>query len=81
MVEQHPEIDIVFMDIKMPVMNGYDATILIKQIRPELPVIFQTAFASADERNKAGEAGCDGFISKPVKKNELLALIRSQLNR
>ena len=81
MVALHPEIDIVFMDIKMPVMNGYDATILIKQMRPELPVIIQTAFASADERNKAGEAGCDGFISKPVKKNEILALIQSHLKR
>ncbi len=81
MVGQHPEIDLVFMDVKMPVMNGYDATILIKQMRPELPVVFQTAFASADERNKAGEAGCDGFISKPVKKNELLVLIESLLKK
>ena len=79
LVGQHPEIDIVLMDIKMPEMNGYEATMVIKRIRPELPVIVQTAFASADERKKAGEAGCDAFISKPVKKNELLMLIQSLL--
>ena len=81
MVEHHPEIDLVLMDIKMPIMNGYDATILIKQMRQGLPVIAQTAFASADERKKAREAGCDAFISKPVKKNELLVMIRALMKR
>jgi PAS domain S-box-containing protein len=81
LVKQHPEIDLVLMDIKMPVMSGYEATRLIKLMRPDLPVIVQTAFASADERNKAGEAGCDAFISKPVKKNELLVLIHALLKR
>jgi PAS domain S-box-containing protein len=79
MAERHPEIDIVLMDIKMPVMNGYDATRLIKQMRPGLPVIVQTAFTSADERQKAGSAGCDAYITKPVKKNELLELIGALL--
>ena len=81
LVESHPEIDIVLMDIKMPIMNGYNATMRIKQMRPGLPVIAQTAFASADERKKAAEAGCDAFISKPVKKNELLILMRALLKR
>ncbi|NTV99182.1 MAG: response regulator [Chlorobiaceae bacterium] len=79
MVEQYPEIDLVLMDIKMPQLNGYDATRLIKQKRPELAVIAQTAFSMADERRKAMEAGCDGFIVKPVKKQELLELMKELL--
>jgi PAS domain S-box-containing protein len=79
LAKHHPEIDLVLMDIKMPVMNGYDATRLIKQLRPGLPVIVQTAFTSADERQKAGSAGCDAFMTKPVKKNELLLLLHALL--
>ena len=79
--ELHPEIDLVLMDIKMPVMNGYDATRMIKQLRPELPVIVQTAFTSPEVRKKAKEAGCDAFITKPVNKDELLELIRALLKR
>jgi PAS domain S-box-containing protein len=79
MVRRHPEIDVVLMDIKMPQMNGYEATTLIKQIRPELPVIAQTAFSMADDRQKALEAGCDGFIMKPVKRHELLELMKELL--
>jgi hypothetical protein len=69
------------MDIKMPVMNGFEATRLIKQLRPELPVIAQTAFTSTKERDKAKEAGCDSFITKPIKKSELIALIKQLLQR
>ncbi|NTW68801.1 MAG: PAS domain S-box protein [Chlorobiaceae bacterium] len=74
-VKQHPEIKLVLMDIKMPFMNGFDSTRLIKELRPELPVIVQTAFSSAIEKEKAQEAGCDSFVTKPVKKEQLLELI------
>ena len=60
------------MDIKMPVMNGYEATRLIKHERPDLPVIAQPAFTSKEDRDKAREAGCDDFITKPISKSELL---------
>jgi hypothetical protein len=65
------------MDIKMPVMNGFDATRLIKQQRPDLPVIVQSAFTSKEDREKAREAGCDRFITKPVSKSELLELVHA----
>ena len=81
LVDHHPEINLVLMDIKMPMMNGYEATRLIKKIRPELPVIAQSAFTSKDEKEKAKEAGCDGFISKPINKNKLLSLMEQVLNR
>ena len=75
-VKCHPEITIVLMDIKMPVMNGYEATRLIKQQRPDLPVIASSAFTSKKDREKAREAGCDSFIPKPIYKSELLEVIQ-----
>ena len=80
LVEHHPEINLVLMDIKMPVMNGFEATRLIKQHRPDLPVIAQSAFTSKEERDKAYEAGCDNFITKPISKSELLEMMQALLH-
>jgi PAS domain S-box-containing protein len=79
--ELHPEINIVLMDINMPVMNGFDATRAIKKLRPGLPVIAQTAFASKEDRDTARMAGCDGFITKPINKKQLFELIKELLDR
>ncbi len=81
MVRQHPEINIVLMDIKMPLMNGYEATRLIKELYPNLPVIIQTAFTSKEEEEKANKAGCDGYITKPINKSELFELIKALLHQ
>jgi signal transduction histidine kinase/CheY-like chemotaxis protein len=75
MCRSNPEIQLVLMDIKMPLMNGYDATVLIKQNRPDLPVIVQTAYAMTEERNLAFAAGCDDYIAKPIKKAELVEMV------
>ena len=72
---ENEDIDIVLMDIKMPVTNGLTATRMIKECRPELPVIIQTAYYSPENRKQAFAAGCDGFISKPVDGEELLKMI------
>ena len=56
-------------------MNGYEATRRIKEIKPDLPIIAQTAYAMQEDRNKAMDAGCDGYISKPIITSELLKLI------
>ncbi len=68
----HQDIDIVLMDIKMPVMNGLEATMKIKKIKPEIPIIIQTAYAMANEREDAFKAGCDAYLAKPVKKVQLI---------
>jgi PAS domain S-box-containing protein len=68
-------IQLVLMDIKMPVMNGYDATRKIKENRPDLPVIVQTAYAMNEDRKKANEAGCDDYIAKPIRITELLKIV------
>jgi CheY-like chemotaxis protein len=78
-VKNEPEIQIVLMDLKMPVMDGFEATQLIKKLKPELPVIAQSAYAFADERDKAKSAGCDDFICKPIKRNLLLSMINKHL--
>jgi CheY-like chemotaxis protein len=63
------------MDIKMPVMDGYDATQKIREFNKKVIIIAQTAYALAGDREKAIEAGCNDYISKPVKKEDLMALI------
>ncbi len=75
------QIDLVLMDIKMPVVNGYDATIEIKQYRTSLPIIAQTAFASGEETKKCLEVGCDDFITKPININELMDKINNQFGK
>ncbi len=58
--------DIVLMDLQMPVMNGHIATRILKEKFPEMPIIAQTAYAMAGEKEKCIEAGCDDYIAKPV---------------
>lgn len=74
-------INLVLMDIKMPVMDGYDATRKIREFLPQLPIIAQTAFTSDIDRLKALACGCNDFISKPFKKELLIAKIIEQLNK
>jgi len=62
------DIDIVFMDIKMPGISGYEATKQIKKFRPSLPIIAQTAYALYGDDKKAENAGCDDYITKPFKR-------------
>lgn len=76
---KNPAIDLVLMDIKMPKMNGYEATKIMKSEKPELPVIAITAYALAGDREKAIEAGCDDYIPKPIKKGDLIALVEKHL--
>jgi PAS domain S-box-containing protein len=74
-------IDIVLMDIQMPEMDGYEATRKIKSLRPEIPVIAQTAYAMAEEREKIISAGCDDYLSKPIRQKDLLMMLSKYLNQ
>lgn len=73
--KEHSDIDIVMMDIKMPGMDGYDAARCIREFNEDVVIIAQTAYALAGDKERALEAGCNGYISKPVKKGELFGLI------
>jgi signal transduction histidine kinase/CheY-like chemotaxis protein len=77
--KNHTEISLVLMDIKMPKMDGYEATRLIKKNRPILPVIAQTAYSLSQDRKKALEAGCDNYISKPINKDRFIEVLTSYL--
>jgi len=78
-VKSNPAIELVLMDIKMPNVNGLDATRQIKAIRPQLPVIAQTAYAMQDDEYKALQAGCNDYVSKPIDANKLIALMKKYL--
>lgn len=69
---ENPQIDLVMMDVKMPIMDGYEATREIRKFNPDVVIIAQTAYALQGDREKALDAGCDDYISKPIKPEILL---------
>ena len=71
----NPDINLVLMDINMTEMDGHEATRKIREFNKDVIIIAQTAYALAGDREKAIEAGCDDYISKPIKRNELLGMI------
>jgi PAS domain S-box-containing protein len=73
--------DLVLMDMRLPDLNGYEATRQIKQHKPGLKIIAQTAYAAHDDKQKAFNAGCDDYISKPTKKDVLLSIIKRHLSK
>lgn len=72
MINEHAGIDIILMDINMPIMNGYDAMKTIKQNNAHIPIIALTAHAMNSEKNKALNEGFDGYLTKPI---DYLALV------
>lgn len=74
-----PQVKLVLMDIKMPVMNGFEALKKIREIRPELKVIAQTAYALGDDKKRIAEAGFDDYLTKPLKRDQLLKVIRKYM--
>jgi len=77
--KDNDRISIVLIDIKMPVMNGYEAIKKIREIRPDLPIIAQTAFALSNEMLKAFNAGSNDYICKPFRKDQLLSIVTKNL--
>ncbi|MDA3891604.1 MAG: transporter substrate-binding domain-containing protein [Salinivirgaceae bacterium] len=77
----NPDLDLVLMDIKMPVMNGYEATRQIRQFNNDVVIIAQTAFGLSGDRDKAIAAGCNDYIAKPINKDKLLALVQKYLKK
>lgn len=73
-------IDLILMDIKMPVMNGLQATLEIRKINREIPVIAQTAYAMANDRKRALEVGCNDYLSKPITSKMFTKIIHKHLS-
>jgi len=76
---KNESINLVLMDIRLPEMNGYEATKRIKAKKPDLPVISLTAYAMTEDKEKSLQAGCDDYISKPIRPQELISKISSYL--
>ncbi len=78
-LNHHNYIDLILMDIQMPVLNGYEATTVIRKAYPTLPIIGITAYAFPEDRQRCLDAGCNEVITKPIVKAALLDLIDSYL--
>jgi PAS domain S-box-containing protein len=72
---ENPDLDLVLMDIKMPQMNGLEATQRIREFNPGVPIIAHTAYALVGDREKVMEAGCNDYITKPILKEDLMRKI------
>ena len=79
--KNNPDIDIILMDIKMPIMGGYEAVSKIREFNKEVVIIAQTAYALAEDGEKALSMGFSDYISKPIDKNLLVAKIFNNLNK
>jgi PAS domain S-box-containing protein len=77
--KENPTIDLVLMDIRMPIMDGLEATKMILEVNPLVPIIAQTAYAFIHERETALAAGCKDIITKPIDKNILIEKISNSL--
>ena len=80
MCKQHPEIIAMLMDLKMPGIDGFEATRQIRKTHPDLPVIALSAYVSSEDENAAKEAGCNEYLLKPVNKIKLLETIEKVSN-
>jgi len=79
MIQENTEIDAVLMDIRLPRMNGIEATLKIKEINPEMPIIIQSAYALNSTKDEAIKSGCNEFITKPIHIETLLSLLQKHL--
>ena len=75
--DEHP--DLILMDIRMPEMNGLDATRIIKEVSGDTPVVALSAYAFEENIREARAAGCDDFLAKPFKVENLIEMVRKQL--
>lgn len=75
--DEHP--DLILMDIRMPEMDGLDATRIIKEVNPDVPIIALSAYAFEENIREAQAAGCNGFLSKPFRVEDMLDKIHNYL--
>jgi PAS domain S-box-containing protein len=71
--------DIILMDMQLPIIDGYSATRQVKRLRPDVPIIAQTAFALAEDKHNCIDAGCDDYLSKPIDRELLFNAISRNL--
>ncbi|MDD2564623.1 MAG: response regulator [Salinivirgaceae bacterium] len=70
-------LDLILMDIKLPIMDGYEATRKIREFNANVPIIAQTAYVMSGEEEKTKDAGCNAYLTKPLRLNVVLETIES----
>jgi len=75
------EIDLILMDIQLPEINGYEATSQIRLKNQNVPIIAQTAYAMAEDRQKCIDAGCNEVLVKPIRMDDVLVTVAKYLNK
>jgi len=78
--QANPNVDLILMDIKMPVLDGFDATKQIRLSNATVPIIAQTAYISLSDKTKAKEVGCSNFLSKPISDKQFIQVICQYLS-
>jgi CheY-like chemotaxis protein len=81
MARENENIDLILMDIRLPKMNGYDATKEIRKFRQDVPIIAQTAYVLPEEKGKVHSVGCNDLLTKPIRKNQLLAACSKYIDK
>lgn len=79
-VQANPNISLILMDVQMPIMNGYEATAIIKKSNPDIPIIILTAFSLDGEKEKGFVAGCSDFINKPPEEDLFIHTVSRYLS-
>ena len=79
-VRNNPDIDLVLMDLKMPVLDGVRATIEIRRFNKDIPIIAQTAYVFESDRIEAMNAGCNDYLSKPIRRNQFLKKMQEYIS-
>ena len=74
-------VDLILMDIKLPVMDGYEATRKIREFNKEIPIIAQTAYVMSGEEEKTRAAGCDDYLTKPLRIKTVLETLSKYLEK
>lgn len=77
---RNDDVSLILMDLKLPKVDGYEATSIIKELKPHVPIIVQTAYAMEGDMESALEAGCDDYITKPLNSTKLQEMVKSYLN-
>jgi CheY-like chemotaxis protein len=80
LIHDNNDIDVILMDIRLPIMDGCEATRRIKKANNQIPIIAQTAYALEGDKERILEAGCDDYLAKPIRFEELLETIDKYLS-
>lgn len=79
LVNNNPEIHLILMDLRLPDVNGLLVTRMIRQVKPKMPIIAQTAYAMPNDRQECLSSGCNDYIAKPIRRNDFIGLVSKYL--